>query len=87
MEFLKTYDSTAVIAIFQKPQEKPVAYKETVPQHNPEREEYDGEDKGPYDHTKYAQCEYVLTKKEQLHTVIDCEVKMCKAKTRITTLS
>ena len=50
-----------------------------VLQHNPEREECDGGDKGPYDHTKYTQCDYVLTKKEQFHSVIVCEVQMSKA--------
>ena len=79
MEFLKTYDCTAINTRFQKTPEKLVTYKEKVLQHNPEREEYDG-DKGPYDHTKYAQCDYVLTKKEHFHTVLDCEVHMNKAK-------
>ena len=57
-----------------------MTYQEKVPQHNPDRDKYEGTNKGPYDHTKYAQCDYVLTKKEHFHTVIDCQVQMSKAK-------
>ena len=51
-----------------------------MPQHNPEREEYDGEDTGPYDHTKYAQCDYIITRKEHFHTIVDCESQINKTK-------
>ena len=51
-------------------------YKENVLQHNPHKEEYDGESAGPFIYTKYAQCDFLLVKKEQVHTILDCEVKM-----------
>ena len=66
---------------FKKPQEKLVTYKKKVPQHNPDREEYQGENAAPYDHTKYAQCDdYVLTKIRFSHTVKDCETRINCAK-------
>ena len=46
-----------------------------MPQHNPERPEYDGENLGPFDHTKYAQCDFLLTKQKFSHTIKDCEVR------------
>ena len=54
LEFLKTHDYTAANTRFRKPPQKVVTYKEKVPQHNPTRTEYDGENAGPYDYTKYA---------------------------------
>ena len=57
-----------------------VTYKEKGPQHNPAREEYEGENTGPFDYSKYAQCDCLLAKKEFVHTVLDCEVKMEGAK-------
>ena len=41
MEFMRTHDCTAVNTRFEKPPEKLITYKEKVPQHNAEREEYE----------------------------------------------
>ena len=49
LDFLKTHDYTAVNTRFQKPPHEPVTYKEKVPQHNPAREECEGENMGPFD--------------------------------------
>ena len=52
VEFLKTQEMAAINTIIDKPPQKCVTYKEKVPQHNPEKEEYQGENTGPFDHTK-----------------------------------
>jgi hypothetical protein len=44
-----------------------------VPAHNPHSESYEGENTGPYDHTKYAQCDFLVGPRKWKHTVIDCE--------------
>ena len=54
----------AVNTRFKKPAEKQVTCKEKVPQHNPLRGEYEGENARPFYYKKYAQCDYVLTRKE-----------------------
>ena len=51
VEFLKAQDMAAINTIISKPPQKCVTYKEKVSQHNPEKEEYQGESTG---HTKYA---------------------------------
>ena len=47
MESLRTDGYTVMNTRFEKPAEKLVTYKEKVPQHNPEREEYEGENARP----------------------------------------
>ena len=76
VEFAKAQDMAAVSTIIEKPPQKRVTYKEKVPQHNAERPEYQGEDTGPYDHTKYAQCDYWLVDKTHQCTFKDCETKI-----------
>ena len=76
IDFLKTQELTAVNTLFQKPAHKLVTYKEKVPAHNKDSEEYGGENTGPYDHTKYAQCDYLLTKQCSKRTVLDCETRV-----------
>jgi hypothetical protein len=66
----------AANTLFQKPTYKLVTYKEKVPAHNKESDQYDGENTGPYDHTKYAQCDYILVKKAFKKTVLDCESRV-----------
>ena len=63
LDFLKTHDYTAVSTRFQKPSNKLVTYKEKVPQHNPAKEEHEGENTGPFDDSKYAKCDYLLAEK------------------------
>ena len=53
-----------------------MTYKEKVPQHNPGKYEYQGENAGPFDHSKYAQCDYLLISKDHCHTIIDCESRI-----------
>ena len=62
--------------MISKPLQKCVTYKEKVPQHNPEKEEYQGENTGPFDHTKYAQCDFWLVDKTHQCIFKDCETKM-----------
>ena len=54
--------------------------KEKVPQHNAEREEYEGGNTGLYDYRKYAQCDYIITRKEHFHMFFDCESRVDIAK-------
>ena len=63
MGFLKAEEMTAINTQFTKSPEKLVTYKEKVPEHSPVSELYEGENTGPYDHSKYAQCDYLLIKK------------------------
>ena len=65
---------------FEKPPEQLITYREKVPQHNADREEYEGKYMAPYDCKKYAQCDYALTRKEHFQTILDCEVRISKAK-------
>ena len=74
--FLKAEEMTAINTQFTKPPEKLVTYKEKVPEHNPDSELYQGENTGPYDHRKYAQCDYLLVKKGFQKTVADCETRV-----------
>jgi hypothetical protein len=76
IDFLKTQELTAVNTLFQKPAHKLVTYKEKVPAHNKDSEEYEGENTGPYDYTKYAQCDYLLTKQCSKRTILDCETRV-----------
>ena len=76
ISFLKTHDMCAVNTMFEKPPENLVTYKEKVPGNNPESEEYRGENTAPYDYTKYAQCDYFITKKNWISTVKDCETRV-----------
>ena len=76
VEFLKTQDLLAVNTLFHKPAHKRVTYKEKVPAHNSAREEYQGENTGPYDHTKYAQCDYWFVDKTHRCMIKDRETKM-----------
>ena len=76
VEFAKTQEMAVINTIITKPPHKRVTYKEKVPQHNPDKEEYQGEDSGPYDHTKYAQCDYWLVDKTHQCTFKDCESKI-----------
>ena len=76
VDFAKTQDMAAINTFIEKPPQKRITYKEKVPQHNPERPEYQGEDTGPYDHTKYAQCDYWLVDKTHQCTFKDCEAKL-----------
>ena len=85
IEFLKMHDLRAMNTWFQKPPGKLVTYKEKVPQHNPDKPEYIGENKGSCDYSKYAQCDYFITGENFRHMVKDCEVRLGKEKTRITT--
>ena len=78
--FLKAQGLTPMNTQFKKPPEKLVTYKEKVPEHNPESELYQGENTGPYDHSKYAQCDYLLVKKGFQKTVTDCESRVDLAK-------
>ena len=66
----------AINTILSKPPQKCVTYKEKVPQHNQEKEEYQGENTGPFDHTKYAQCDFWLVDKTHQCIFKDCETKM-----------
>ena len=65
----------AVNTTFHKPDYKRVTYKEKVPAHNPAKEEYQGENTGPYYHTKYAQCDFWLVGKTYRGMIKDCESK------------
>ena len=76
VDFLKTQEMVAINTTFHKPAYKRVTYKEKVPAHNPTREEYQGENTGPYDHTKYAQCDFWLVEKTHRGMLKDCEAKM-----------
>ena len=76
VDFAQTHDMAVINTIIQKPAYKRVTYKEKVPQHNPEKPEYQGEDTGPYDHTKYAQCDYWLIDKTHQCMFKDCESKL-----------
>ena len=76
VDFAKTYELAVINTIIEKPAHKKVTYKEKVPQHNPDRPEYQGEDTGPYDHTKYAQCDYWLIDKTHQCMFRDCESKL-----------
>ena len=75
VEFLKTQEMAAINTIISKPLQKCVTYKEKVPQHNPEKEECQGENTGPFDHTKYAQCDFWLVDKTHQCIFKDCETK------------
>ena len=76
VDFLKTQEMVAANTMFQKPTHKLVTYKEKVPAHNKESDQYDGENTGPYDHTKYAQCDYILVKKTFQKTIANCESRV-----------
>ena len=75
IDFLKTNDLCAINTMLEKEPRKRVTYKEKVPANNPCSEEYTGENTGPYDHKKYAQCDYLVIKQSRKHTVKDCETK------------
>ena len=53
-----------------------MTYKEKVPEHNPESEVYGLENQGPYDHSKYAQCDFLLVRKSFQETAKDCESRV-----------
>ena len=76
VDFAKTHEIAAINTIIEKPAHKRVTYKEKVPQHNPDKKEYQGEDTGPYDHTKYAQYDYWLVDKTHQCMFKDCEAKL-----------
>ena len=76
VDFAKTHEMAVMNTIIEKPAHKRVTYKEKVPQHNPDKREYQGEDTGPYDHTKYAQCDYWLIDKTHQCMFKDCEAKL-----------
>ena len=75
IDFLKTNDLCAINTMIEKEPKKRVTYKEKVPANNPSSEDYTGENTGPYDHKKYAQCDYLVIKQSRKHTVKDCETK------------
>ena len=75
-EFLKIDELRPVNTWFQKPLKKLVTHKEKVPQHNPDKPENLGGNQGPYDYTKYAQCDYMVTRGKFSHTIKDCEVRI-----------
>ena len=61
---------------FHKPDYKRVTYKEKVPARNPTKQEYQGENTGPYNYTKYAQCDFWLVEKTHQGMIKDCESKL-----------
>ena len=61
---LKTHDCKAINTLFKKPASKLVTYQEKVT-----LEEEETKNGPPYDYTKYAQCDYMVTKSECANTI------------------
>jgi hypothetical protein len=76
IDFLKKHDLVTNNTLFQKCAKELVAYKEKVPAHNPISEEYQGENTGPYNFSKYAQCDFMVSPKKWNNTVMDCESRV-----------
>ena len=64
IEFLEMHELREMNTWFQQPTYKLVTYKEKLPQHNPERPEYEGGTTGPFVHTKCAQCDFLLKREK-----------------------
>ena len=69
INFLKSRELVAVNTFFDKPNFKRVTYKEKVQID----ETIDSRNKPPYNYTKYAQCDYIMTNKNTMNKIADCE--------------
>lgn len=68
INILKTHNMVAVNTKFQKDNSKLVTYSEKV-----ELEQDEATNGPPYDFTKYAQCDCIITNKENISMFKDCE--------------
>lgn len=75
LNFLQTHEAIALNTWFDKPPEKLVTYPEKNDRSAGEgiTDYHDNRNGPPYDYRKYAQCDYILTRKEWNNSVLDCE--------------
>ena len=76
VDFTKIQNMAVMNTLIEKTTHKRVTYKEKVPEHNPEKPEYQGENTAPFNHSKYAQCDYWLIDETHKCMFLDCESKI-----------
>ena len=64
VDCLHQNELVATNTTFDKPNGKLITCKEKVPEHNPESEVCEGFNTEPSNYKKYAQCDYLLTRKK-----------------------